>query len=69
MKDGRQLDSPPISELEQLSKPPLCVAFATHNDNGKHGDKQHAGNNSDNDRGVHSVILSPLLSVGAWLDV
>src|SRR5665213_662970 len=64
---GGNMTRRPSLKLITIANPSLCVAFATHDDDGKHGDEQHTGNNSDNDRGAHFEILSPLLSVGAWL--
>jgi hypothetical protein len=66
---GGNMTRRPSLNLETIANPSLRVAFATHDDDGKHGDKQHTGNNSDNDRSVHFEILSPRLSVGAWRDV
>jgi hypothetical protein len=61
---GGNITRRPSLKLKTIANPPLCVAFATHDDNGKHGYKQHTGNNSDNDRSVHFEILSPLLLGG-----
>jgi len=66
---GGNMNRRPSLKINSYRQSILCVALAAHDDDGKHSDKQHAGNNSDNHRGFHFEILSPLLSVAAWLDV
>lgn len=43
----------------------LRSALTTHNNDGEHSNKQHAGNNTDNDRCLHFLFLSPP-SVDVW---
>jgi hypothetical protein len=55
----------PSLDFNHLHQPLLRrAALATHDHDGEHGDKQHAGNNPDNDRSLHFESFPHTL---AWL--